>query len=91
MAGFCTRSYVVSFPPLSLDGVNGRLWMKAIRDDDQSSHALEYASPEREALGRWFVRRAIIFVAVLGSIFALLALLGLVAHHYGWFDFMAQK
>ena len=65
--------------------------MAEIRDNDKSSHPLEYASPEREPLGRWFRRRAIIFVAVLGCIVAMLEVLGLVAEHYRWFDFMAQK
>ncbi len=58
--------------------------MKAIRDNDEISHPLEYASPEPEPLGRWFLRRAIIFVAVLASIFALLIVLSLVADHYEW-------
>ena len=65
--------------------------MKAIRDNDEGLHPLEYASPEREPLGRWFLRRAIIFVAVLASIYALLTVLALVAHQYGWLEFMAQK
>ena len=89
MVASCIPFCESSFPPSSLDGVEE--FMKATRGNDESSHPLEYATPERVPLGRCFLRRAIIFIAVLGSIFAMLEVLGVVADHYRWFDFMAQK
>jgi hypothetical protein len=58
---------------------------------EKPGNPLNYATPQPEPLGRWFLRRFIIFVLFLEGVMVCVAILGRIADHYGLLEFLAQN
>lgn len=64
--------------------------MKRSLKHDRSHPVLNYETPTKEPLGRWFLRRAIIFLIVILATVVALGVMGKLLNYYGLLEFMAQ-
>lgn len=54
--------------------------------------ALDYATPPApEPLGRWLLRRLIMFPLVIAALYGVLALVARAIFYLGWLDFLSQN
>jgi hypothetical protein len=61
-----------------------RQWRYGEREVTNPGEPLDYATPHApEPLGRWFLRRLIIFILILAMAVALIAALGRILDYYG--------